>query len=175
VTSLHSFLWQMLAYGVFPAWVLAAFADWLCHRHTAIELTSGPRESALHLLLHAEIALPVLLGLYFDINAGLLAVMAVCVLAHMWTSLRDTAFALPLRYISPVEQQVHGWLEMTPLFALMLVAALHLDAFTEPQWRLAWRLQPVPRPWSVVVPIALAAGFALIIEEYVRGRHSPRF
>lgn len=173
--ALQSLLWHLLAYGVFPAWILAAFADWLCHRHTAIELTSGPRESSLHLLLHAEIAVPVLLGLYLDINAGLLAFMAACVLAHLATTLWDTSYAQPLRYISPIEQQVHSWLEMMPVFAWLLVAALHAEAFADPQWRPAWRVDTVPRPWSVVVPVALAAGFALIVEEYLRGRHSPRF
>ena len=172
--NLRELLWQVLGYGIFPAWMLAALADWLCHRHSAIELTSGPRESALHLWLHLEIAAPVLVGLYFEVDAGVLAFIASCVIAHILTSLQDTRYSLPLRYISPVEQQVHAWLEMLPLFALVLVAVLHAESLLEPHWLPRPRSNPVVAPWGLLVPIALAAGFALIVEEYLRGRLSPR-
>jgi hypothetical protein len=172
--TMHELLWKVLAYGALPAWLLAGAADWLCHRRTAIERTSGSRESRMHLLLHVQIALPVLLGLWLEINAGLLAFMALCVIAHMITSLLDARFAQPLRYISPIEQQVHSWQEMLPLFALVCVALLHVDAWRDPEWLPTARTQPVPAPWRVLLPVAFAGGFAMILEEYLRGRAHSR-
>ena len=171
---IHDLLWKVLAYGVLPAWLLAGAADWLCHRRTAIERTSGCRESRMHFFLHMQIALPILLGLWLEINAGLLAFMALCVIAHMVTSLLDTRLAQPLRYISPIEQQVHSWQEMLPLFALICVALLHVDMWRDPQWLPGLRTQPVPGHWRVLLPLALAGGFVMIAEEYLRGRAHSR-
>jgi len=47
-------------YFVLPLWLAAGFADYLCHRASHIEATSGPKESALHLLQFAEMAIPTL-------------------------------------------------------------------------------------------------------------------
>ena len=70
MTNLRVLLWNVLAFGALPAWLLAGFADWLCHRRSKIEITSGSRESAMHLLLHLEIAAPLLAALWLEINAG---------------------------------------------------------------------------------------------------------
>jgi hypothetical protein len=48
-------------------------ADWYLYRRTRIEQTAGPRESALHSLMSTETGVPVLLGLLFEVNAGVLA------------------------------------------------------------------------------------------------------
>lgn len=173
MTSLRGILWQILGFGILPAWLLAGAADWLCHRRTEIERTSGRHESALHLLLHAEIAVPAFLALWLEINAGLLLFMAACVFAHMITSLRDTKYAQPRRFISPFEQQVHSWLEMLPLFAVAIVAALHWDALADPRWLPEPRAEPVPAPWPWLLPLAFAAGAASILEEYLRDRRAP--
>jgi hypothetical protein len=170
--SLRAALWQLLACGLLPAWLLAGAADWLCHRRTHIERTSGPQESLLHLLLYFEIALPLLLGLWFEVNAMLLSIMAAGVATHMLTSWWDTSFSQPKRYISPIEQQVHSWLEMLPLFAFVLVALLHLDALATPRWSLEWRAQPLPGVWRMGIPAALAAGVVPIVEEYLRARRA---
>lgn len=55
----------MLMYFVLPLWLVAGFADWLCHRATNIATTSGPKESVIHLLLFVEMAVPVLAALFF--------------------------------------------------------------------------------------------------------------
>jgi hypothetical protein len=172
--DMRAAIWTVLGFGVLPLWLAAGGADWLCHRRSGIERTSGPVESLLHIGLFLQIALPVLLGLWFEINALLLAVFAAAVLAHMATSWLDTAFSQPRRHIAPIEQQVHSWLEMLPLFGWVLIALLHLDAFSRPQWEFIARAAPVPTPWPVVVPALLAAGMALIIEELIRGLRQPR-
>ena len=48
----------LLMYFVVPVWLMAGFADWLCHRATNIEITSGAKESVIHLLLFAEVRGP---------------------------------------------------------------------------------------------------------------------
>ena len=56
----------MLMYFVLPVWLAAGFADYLCHRASHIELTSGWRESLLHLLQFGEMALPILAAMFLE-------------------------------------------------------------------------------------------------------------
>ena len=50
----------ILMYFVLPVWLLAGFADWLCHRASHIETTTGAKESLIHLLMFAEVGGPLL-------------------------------------------------------------------------------------------------------------------
>src|SRR6266480_3316290 len=43
-----------LLYFIMPLWFLAGVADWLCHRASDIEHTTGAKESIIHLLMFAE-------------------------------------------------------------------------------------------------------------------------
>jgi hypothetical protein len=156
------------------AWLLAGLGDWLCHRRTRIEATGGPGESALHLLLYLLIALPLVLALFLEIDATLLAVSAIAVVAHMAVSLWDTSFAQPRRHISPLEQQIHSYLEMLPLFALALAVVLHWNAVLDPDWSVSLRARPLPGAWTTGVLIGLSAGLALIVEELVRCLRATR-
>jgi hypothetical protein len=167
---MNAAIWNVLGFGVLPLWLAAGAADWLCHRRTLIERTSGPRESLLHLLLFLEIVIPSLLASWIEINALLLTIMAAGVLAHMLTSWWDTSFAQPRRHIAPIEQQVHSWLEMLPLFALVLVALLHAPELTDPVWRLVPRDEAMPAGWRIALLAGFGAGFAFILEEWWRGR-----
>jgi len=168
--ELRDGIWALLGYGALPAWLLAGGADWLCHRRSHIEATSGPAESAIHIALFLQIAVPTLVSLWFEINALLLVLMALGVLAHTLTSLWDTRYAQPRRLISPVEQQIHGWLEMWPLFALTLVALLHVAELVTPQWHFAPRENSPSVGWRWAVSLGFAGGFAFILEEWWRGR-----
>ena len=98
----------------------------------------------------------------------LLAFMAACVLAHTAVSLWDTSLAQPRRHISPLEQHIHSYLEMLPLFALAIALVLHWDALLNPTWDLSFRLQPLPGQWTSGVTLALIAGLLLILEELLR-------
>jgi len=171
--TLRSLLIDLLCLTL-PPWLLAGFADWFCHRRTLIERTAGPRESALHLLLYLSIAVPLGLALFLEINALLLAFMTVCVLAHMAVSLWDTSYAQPRRHISPLEQQIHSYLEMLPVFALALAIVLHWEAVRDPAWSLSVRRQPLPAAWSWGVLLALVPGLLLIVEELLRGLRAAR-
>ena len=171
--TLQSLLTGLLCLTL-PLWLFAGFGDWLCHRRSQIQRTAGPRESALHLLLHLLIALPVALALFLEIEAPLLMFMAVCVVAHMPVSLWATSFAQPLRHISPLERQIHSYLEMLPLFALALAAVLHWNALAHPAWHWSSRLEPLPKSWTLGVLLAWLAGLLMIVEECMRCLRAAR-
>lgn len=108
---------------VVPLWLLAGFADWLCHRRSHIETTSGTRESVLHLLLLAEMGLPLLAVLYLETNALILGFLLAALLAHEATTYFDVRYAASRRDVSPAEQLIHGVLDMSPLLVLLLLAS----------------------------------------------------
>lgn len=118
---------RLLLGGVLPLWLGAGAADWYLHKRTRIEETSGARESLIHHLMFAETGLPVLLGLFCEVNAGVLAASYGAVGAHSLTAMWDQAYAEPRRRVSSPEQHVHSLLECSPILAAFLVTALHWD------------------------------------------------
>ena len=118
---------RLLLGGVMPLWLGAGLADWYLHRRTHIERTSGPRESAIHSLMFAETGVPVLLGLFCEVNATVLLSAFAAVGAHSATAYWDQAYAEDRRRVSTVEQHVHSLLEVSPLTAAFLLTALHWD------------------------------------------------
>jgi threonine/homoserine/homoserine lactone efflux protein len=85
----------LLMYFVLPLWVLAGLADYLCHRATDIEHTSGWRESLLHLVLLAEAGVPLLAALFLEINALVILLMIGGLVLH------ELTVWLELRYVVP--------------------------------------------------------------------------
>ena len=166
----------MLMYVLLPLWLVAGFADYLCHRAAHIERTSGWRESLLHLLQFGEMALPVLAALFFEINAGIILLMIVCLVLHQATAMWDVHFAAAAREVKPIEQHVHSLLEMLPLTALLMVVALHWTEFTSllgfgpPRFDLTWKDPPLP-PTYVAAILGATALFEVLpyLEELVRG------
>jgi hypothetical protein len=57
----------LLMFVVLPVWLLAGLADYLCHRATNIETTSGVRESMLHLVQFGLVGIPVTLALFSEL------------------------------------------------------------------------------------------------------------
>ena len=119
----------VLKYFILPLWIAAGFCDYLCHRAAKIATTSGPKESLLHLLQFAEMAVPVLAAMFLDINALVLLVMLICFLLHEATAMWDLSYATSTREVAPVEQHVHSFLEMLPLMGLTLIAILNWGQF----------------------------------------------
>jgi hypothetical protein len=118
---------RLLLGGVMPLWLAAGLADWYLHRRTRIEQTAGPRESLVHHLMFAETGVPVLLGLFCEVNAGVLATAYAAAGAHWATAYWDQVYAQDRRRVSPFEQHVHSALEMSPVTAAFLLTALHWD------------------------------------------------
>src|SRR3954454_14756488 len=111
----------ILMYFVLPVWLAAGFADYLCHRASAIESTSGWKESMLHLLQLAEMAVPTLAAIFLEINALIFLVMIASLVLHEATAIWDVSYAYQSRVVTPTEQHVHSFLEMLPLTALVMV------------------------------------------------------
>src|SRR3954466_6852524 len=111
----------LLMYFVLPVWLAAGFADYLCHRAAHIEHNSGWKESLLHLVEFAEMAVPILAALFFEITSGVIFLMIVCLVLHQATAMWDVSYAATMREVRPVEQHVHSVLEMMPLTGLLIV------------------------------------------------------
>src|SRR6185295_19974527 len=90
----------VLMYFILPLWLAAGFADYLCHRASSIELTSGYKESLLHLLMFCEVGVPLLAAIFFEFNALVIATMIVGFIAHQLTSLWDTSVANDKRRVT---------------------------------------------------------------------------
>ena len=152
-----------LLYLVLPIWLLAGVADYLCHRASNIAETSGWKESALHVLMLVEAGTPVLLGLFLEINALVIAIMIAAFLLHEVTSLCDLAFAWRRREVTPVEQHVHNYLVLIPFMAMSFVIVLHwpqaLALFglgpETAEWTLQWKQQPLPIGYVLAILAAI--------------------
>lgn len=172
-----------LLYVVMPIWLLAGIADYFCHRASDIAHTSGWRESLIHVAMLVQAGTPVLLGLFLEINASVIAVMVVAFVAHELTAHADLAFAWRRREVRPAEQHVHNYLVVIPFMAMSFAMLLHwpqalalVGAGPEAaDWALRWKHQPLPAAYIAAV---LAAILALEIlpygEELVRGLRADR-
>lgn len=110
-----------------PLWLGAGLADWYCHRHTRIEATAGTRESAIHALMMTEAGVPTVVGLFYEVNAGVLVTSLGALGAHEATAIWDVSYAEGRRRITPAEQHVHSLLEIVPLMATGFLLVLHWD------------------------------------------------
>jgi hypothetical protein len=161
---------------VLPVWVGAGLADWWCHRRTDIEHTAGATESAIHAAMMIECGLPTMLGLYCEVNAGVLALTYATLTVHEVTALWDVAYADGRREVTPTEQHVHGFLERVPLMATVMLTVLHWDQARsvfgigdDPDWRIRPKRRRLSLRYRVGVLGAVAAFVALPYgEELVR-------
>ena len=113
-----------LLFFLLPAWVAVGALDWWTHRRAGIE-RYGLFEPVLHLLLLSLAGLPILLGLFLEINAAVLLAMILCFLAHEAFGYIDIRWASATRGITPFEQRLHDYLAAIPFAALSLVVVLH--------------------------------------------------
>jgi hypothetical protein len=175
-------VWDILVYVVLPLWVLAGFGDYLCHRATDIEHANGAKESVLHWLMLGETGVPILVAVFFKVDALVLGFGLLCLIAHEITGHIDLQLAMATRKVSALEQQIHSLLEVLPLMALLLLAILHwrqaeaLFGFGTQAADFSLVLKPFPG-WAVIGPPGLAfLMFALLPygEEFVRGLRAQR-
>ena len=173
----------VLLYFVLPLWLLAGIADWLCHRAANIAETAGPRESVLHLLMFAEAGLPLLMALFLEINALVIAVMIAMFFLHEATALWDVSYASDHREVTPIEQHVHSFLEMIPLLAIVCVVTLNWEQFMAlfglgsgtADFGLRWKAEPLPVAYiaSLLAAVVLLE-FLPYVEELFRGLAARR-
>lgn len=168
----------VLMYFVLPVWLAAGFADYLCHRAASIETTSGSKETLLHLLQLGEMAIPTLAAIFLEINALIIGVMIVSLIAYEATAIWDVNYAYRRRAVTPTEQHVHAFLEMLPLMGLLIVVTLHWQQFLslfgigQDSAEFTLRLRQPPLPWLYVsIILAVVVPFEVLpyLEELVRG------
>jgi hypothetical protein len=141
-----------LLYFLLPLWIVVAMADWLCHRASRIEDTSGTKESLIHMLMLAQAGSALIIGLLLEINSLIIALMIIAALAHQWTAMWDVRYAVRGRILVPLEQSIHSFLNMIPLMAVSFVVILHWPDFlaligigsTPVDFSLRWKVGPVP-------------------------------
>ncbi|MBZ9721573.1 diguanylate cyclase [Mesorhizobium sp. AD1-1] len=168
----------ILMYFLLPVWLVAGFADWLCHRASYIESTTGAKESLIHLLMFAEVGVPLLAAMFLEVNALVIAVMIVTFFIHEATAMWDVRYATTARRVTPIEQHVHSFLEMIPLMGLVSVVSLHWTQFLAlfgagpetARFDIVWKSQQLPLIYIVCV-MAVIVLFELLpyVEEFVRG------
>lgn len=174
----------LLMYVVLPLWLAAGFADYLCHRASRIAETSGWKESLLHLLQFAELAVPMLAALFLEINAAVILIMIVALVLHELTAIWDVHYATATRTVTPTEQHVHSVLEMLPLTGLLMVVAIYWDQFISlfglapAHFELRLKTAGLD-PWYVGSMLAMTLLFEVLpyLEELARGvrfRHVDR-
>ncbi|WP_184738338.1 diguanylate cyclase [Streptomyces netropsis] len=170
---------RFLMYGVLPLWFVPAVADWVMHRRTRIEETSGVRESAVHALMMTEAGIPVVAGLVAKVNPLVLSLMGGAAVAHGATALWDVTIATHDREVHPVEQHIHSFLEVLPLSAAAFTACLHWDKVraglrngkeaAADDWKLVPKDQPLPAAYLASVGAAVGLFVALpYAEEMLR-------
>jgi hypothetical protein len=158
----------MMYFGL-PAWAIAGGLDWLWHRQTKIETTSGPKESVMHLLMMAESGISVLGGLFLEPNAGLFAVLTTGVLLHQATVIYDVEYTVSRRKIPAREQHTHSFMESLPFDIVAVFAGMYPEEFgsmlrlgaKKPDFSLRLRKPTIPLSHLVAIFSAITAVSAL--------------
>lgn len=165
-----------LTYVLIPAWLVPGVLDWAWHRKTKIQCNAGAHESLTHLLMALEAGAGISMGLFLEIDAGVIAAIAGCALLHEATVIWDVGYALPRREVVQAEQHTHSFLEVLPFVAVAFAAFVHpeqtraLLRVGPVRPRFAFRLNRAPLPLATVVAVAASGllGIAPYAEELVR-------
>lgn len=174
---------RLLLGFVVPLWIGAGLADWDRHRRTDIEATAGTHESAIHALMMAEAGVPALLGLFLEINAGVLLAMLGALGMHQATAIWDVAYADGRREVTPTEQHIHGLLEIVPVMATAFLVALHWDQArtlvgwgpSRPRFALVRKRRALPRSYVAGLLSTLTALIGIpYAEEFLRCYRTDR-
>jgi hypothetical protein len=162
---------------VMPLWIASGSIDYVLHRNAKIESNAGTPESLMHAVGISMSAVPVLAGLFLEVDAGVVLAMIAGYAAHAGMTVWDVAYASTKREIAPIEQHVHGMLELLPFAALsfMLVAhreqALSLVGRGTSAPRFAFERKRIPLPKRAIVRTIAAFGLFVAlpyVEELVR-------
>jgi hypothetical protein len=125
--STQALLQTLLLWGIYPLWLLAGAFDYLCHRQTDIEHSSGSGESWYHVLQFLVLLVAFAAATLLEVNAVVFGLIVLLVLLHSVLAHMDVSYTDGRRYISPLEQHVHGFMEVLPLVAAAILGVLHWD------------------------------------------------
>jgi len=162
---------------VIPLWTAAGSIDYVLHRRSKIEENAGVKEATLHVVGISLSALPVVAGLFLEVNAGVIALMSAGFATHLGMTIWDVSYASTRRTITPLEQHVHAALELVPFTALSMVLMLHRDqalaligcGTATPDFRIASKRNPICS-YGIAATIGAFTLFVAIpyAEEFVR-------
>jgi hypothetical protein len=169
-------LFNLILYGCLPLWLIMGCLDYYCHRKSHIERTTGMKESLMHIIMGAQIGVPVFLGLFFNINVLLLLIMFLVLVFHEWVAHHDVKYALHNREISLLETHVHSFLEVLPFVIVALIICINWQAFVDLitlNWAGHMSLAPKDHPLDRMyiagyVLLMLIADAVPFLEEFVR-------
>jgi hypothetical protein len=143
-------LLDIVMYVCLPLWLIMGFIDWYCHRKSKIEETTGWRESILHAIMGLQVGIPIVLGLYFEINVLQFMIMFAVLVFHEVVAHMDVKYALNTRKISILETHVHSFMEVLPFVVVALIIIMKWPAFVdlitfnwEGNMGLAWKRVPL--------------------------------
>ena len=120
---------RYMMYFIMPAWMVVGALDWLWHRQTKIETTSGVQESLTHQLMMIEAGVPAFASLFLEANAGLFTLLTAGVVLHQLTVMWDVNYTVSRRKIPAREQHTHTFMETIPFDIWAVLACLHPDQF----------------------------------------------
>jgi hypothetical protein len=155
---------------LYVLWLIAGAIDYLCHRRTHIQQTSGQQESLYHVAQFVVLGIALVVGMIFAPSVVSLTIISAAVLGHTVLGYLDVAYTTGRRHITPLEQTVHGFMDVIPLVLVLLYALVEgssLDSAARGLHRS--ELQVTPLQWWVLGSYVLIAGGA-IVEEFVRIR-----
>ena len=66
---------RFIGYFVLPVWLAGGFLDYVWHRRTKIETTTGVSESLMHTLMMVEAGPAVFWAVFLEVNAGVIAII----------------------------------------------------------------------------------------------------
>ena len=168
---------SFMTYVLLPAWVVPGVLDWYWHRQTKIECNAGAHESATHLLMGLEAGAGIVMGLFLEVDAGVIAAMLGAALLHEATVIYDVAYAAPRRPIEPREQHTHSFLEALPFVVAAFGAVANPEQAramiglgpAKPKWRLRFQRPALALPRMLtILAVAGLAGMLPHVEELVR-------
>ena len=116
---------NFVAHVLVPFWMLPGLGDYVCHRISHIERTSGTHESLTHILMISSTGVGVMTGLFLEINTSALLVMTASAVFHEAIVIWDIAYAEKRRPLSSIEQHMHSFLEVLPFTALAGMCCLN--------------------------------------------------
>ncbi len=122
---------NFLLFVLLPIWGISGFCDWLCHRATQIETTSGLKESLLHSLMGMQLGIPILLCLNFKINVLILLICFCTWILHELIAHWDVHYASPRRKISIWEMHAHNYLATLPMYMLITIVIINWSVFLD--------------------------------------------
>src|SRR5918995_3220810 len=164
---LSTLLWHFLIWVLYPLWLLAGLVDYLVHRQSHIESTSGRVESWLHVGQFLLLAAPLLLLSYLAPTPLVIALATVALALHTALSYADISYTQGRRYISPLEQHAHALLIVLPAVAVAIVVMIDWDVASSRDWTVRLRDSSGRDVTLLVSSFFLLAGLP-IAEELIR-------